>query len=409
MLTLRTIDTIPPGATLWDHGRGAVSGFGARRQKSEGVSYVLKYRTADGRQRWHTIGRHGAPWTPDLARAEAKRILGEVASGEDPGGRKQAIRKGGTVADLCAEYIAATEEGRILTRRRLPKKASTIATDKGRVKRHIIPLLGNLKVSAVKRADVEGFRDDVTRGATAAVIKTGWRGVARVTGGHGTATRTVALLGEIFSYAVKRDLRPDNPVHGVETRAYQKRKRRFSAEEFGAIGRALNDLPTAWPIALAGMRFLALTGWRRGEMLNVRWAELDLPYRTAVLMDSKTGESMRPLSQAACNVLTGLPHLGSLVFPSSNDPEKPMGGFQTIWRRLAKQARLPADVSPHVFRHSFASVAADLGYSELTIAALLGHRKGSITAGYAHHADAVLLAAADAVANEILLLIGVSQ
>jgi integrase len=123
-------------------------------------------------------------------------------------------------------------------------------------------------------------------------------------------------------------------------------------------------------------------------------------------MDSKTGESMRPLSQEACNILTALPHLGSLVFPSSNDPEKPMGGFQTIWRRLAKQAQLPADVSPHVFRHSFASVAADLSYSELTIAALLGHRKGSITAGYAHHADAVLLAAADAVANEISLLMG---
>jgi integrase len=336
-----------------------------------------------------------------MARAEAKRILGEVASGEDPGARKQAIRKAATVADLCEQYIAAAGEGRILTRRRLPKKASTIATDKGRVKRHIVPLLGGLKVSAVTRADVEGFRDDVARGATAAVIKTGFRGVARVTGGHGTATRTVALLGEIFSYAVKRGLRPDNPVHGVETRAYQKRKRRIGVEGFAAIGRALDELPTAWPIALAGIRFLALTGWRRGEMLNLRWAELELPQRTAVLSDSKTGESMRPLSQEACCILAALPRRGSLVFPSSTDPERPMGGFQTIWRRLAKQAQLPADISPHIFRHSFASVAADLGYSELTIAALLGHRKGSITAGYAHHADAVLLAAADTVARQI--------
>ena len=208
----------------------------------------------------------------------------------------------------------------------------------------MVPLLGSLKVSAVTRGDVEGFRDDVTRGATAAVIKTGPRGVARVTGGHGTATRTVALLGEIFSYAVKRGLRPDNPVHGVETRAYQKRKRRVSAAEFAAIDGTLDDLPSAWPIALAGIRFLALTGWRRGEMLNLRWAELDLPHRTVVLVNSKTGKSMRPLSQEACCILAALPHLGSLVFPSSTDPEKPIG-------RLSNHMATTGEAGPATHRY----------------------------------------------------------
>jgi hypothetical protein len=66
MITIKSIAAIPPGKTLWDEGKGSVSGFGARRQKGEAVAYVLKYRTATGRQRWHTIGRHGAPWTPDL-------------------------------------------------------------------------------------------------------------------------------------------------------------------------------------------------------------------------------------------------------------------------------------------------------------------------------------------------------
>ena len=336
----------------------------------------------------------------------AQAYLGEVANGEDPGGRKQAIRKAATVADLCQDYIEAAEEGRVLTRRRLPKKPSTLATDKGRVKRHIVPLIGGLKVSAAARSDVEAFRDAVTRGATAARIETGPRGLARVTGGRGTATRTVALLGEIFSYAVKRGLRPDNPVHGVETHAYKKRERRFSEQEFAAIGRALREMPSAWPIALAGIRFLALTGWRRGEMLALHWTELDLPYRTARLSDSKTGQSMRPISLEACAVLESIPRVGSLVFPSSTDPEKPMRGFQAIWRRLAKQAQLPSDVSPHVFRHTFASVAADLGYSELTIAATIGHRKSSVTSRYTHHADAVLLAAADAIAGSDLKLDG---
>jgi integrase len=60
-------------------------------------------------------------------------------------------------------------------------------------------------------------------------------------------------------------------------------------------------------------------------------------------------------------------------------------------------------------RHSLGSIAVDLGYSELTIAALLGHRKASMTSRYAHHADAVLLQAADAVSDRIAELMGDTQ
>jgi integrase len=83
-----------------------------------------------------------------------------------------------------------------------------------------------------------------------------------------------------------------------------------------------------------------------------------------------------------------------------------MGGFNKIWLRVAAKAALRADVTPHILRHSLASIALDLGYLELTIAALLGHRKASITSRYAHHADAVLLQAADAVADRIAGLMG---
>src|SRR6185437_440475 len=77
-----------------------------------------------------------------------------------------------------------------------------------------------------------------------------------------------------------------------------------------------------------------------------------------------------------------------------------MSGFRSLWNRITKLAELPPDVTPHVLRHSYASLAADLGYSELTIAALVGHKGHTITSRYVHSADAVLLAAADAVARE---------
>src|SRR5438105_13891997 len=84
----------------------------------------------------------------------------------------------------------------------------------------------------------------------------------------------------------------------------------------------------------------------------------------------------------------------------------PMVGFKKFWPKMGKLGGLPADITPHVLRHSFASLAGDIGYSEPTIAALVGHKGHSITSRYVHSADAVLLAAADAVANQTSKLMG---
>lgn len=410
MITLRNIAALQQDSVLWDEGKGAVTGFGARRQKGEAVSYFIKYRLADGRQRWHTIGRHGGPWTPDMARTEARRVLGEVAKGGDPVADKQAARKAATVSELCDAYREAAMAGRILTRRKTGKKPSTLDGDRGRIERHIRPLLGHLKVAAVTAADVERFRDEVSEGRTRAVIKTGKHGLARVSGGRGTATRALGLLGAIFGFAIRRGLRPDNPVRGVERHAYEERQRRLTAEEYHALGTTLSVMSgNIWPIGLAATRFLALTGWRRGEVLTLKWPEVDLITRTARLVETKTGFSMRPLSIAACEVLDSMPRLGQLVFPASTATDKKMSGFHKIWLRIASDAKLPRDVTPHILRHSFASIAADLGYSELTIAALMGHKKASVTSKYAHHADAVLLQAADAVADRITELLTLKQ
>jgi integrase len=406
-ITKTAVETLPVDSIIWD---AKVRGFGARRQKGDAVAYVLFYRTKDGRQRWQTIGKHGSPWTPDLARAEARRILGEVVAGGDPAGEKAADRKAATVAELCDTYLEAASSGRLLTKRKVAKKPSTLATDKGAIERHIKPLIGALKVAAVTRRDIENFQNDVAEGKTAARIKTGKHGLARVTGGTGAATRIMGLLGAIFAFAVKRDLRLDNPVRGVARHADGQRDRRASEAEYAALGEALRTMPeTVWPLAVSAAHFLAVTGWRRGEMLALRWTEVDLATRTARLGDTKTGASMRPLSHAACDVLRSLPRIGGLVFPSGRGEDEPMAGFHKVWLRIAKHAALAADVTPHILRHSFASVAHDLGYSELTIASLLGHRKASVTAKYAHAADAVLLAAADAVARSIEERLGFAQ
>jgi integrase len=398
---LREVRALKPNQVVWDSG---VAGFGARRQTGDGISYFLKYRTVDGRQRWLTIGRHGTPWTPEMARNRAKEVLGEVVGGGDPSASKMALRKTPTIAQLCDLYFRDAMAGRVRTRTKAPKKATTLAIDRGRIDRHIKPLIGAMNMTAVTRRDVEKLLHDIADGKSAGRTKTKARGLARVSGGQTAANRAVGLLGAIFTYAVHKEMRADNPVRGVQLFADRKRDRRLTDEEYSRLGVALGRAEaTLWPPAVALARFLALTGFRRGEALALHWSEIDLARRTVTLGDTKTGKSIRPLSRSACEVLCGLPRAGDFVFAATRG-DGPMTGFPKLWARIAKLGLLPTDVTPHVMRHSFASVASDLGFSEPTIAALIGHKGRTMTSRYVHSADAVLLAAADAVANRIVAL-----
>jgi integrase len=92
----------------------------------------------------------------------------------------------------------------------------------------------------------------------------------------------MGLLGAIFTYAVRRRMRTDNPVHGVMRPADGKRERRLSDLEYAAMGTVLRHATdeNIWPAAVACVRFLALTGWRSGEALTLRWDHVDLATRT---------------------------------------------------------------------------------------------------------------------------------
>src|SRR5258705_493381 len=301
---LREVRALQPNQTIWD---STVAGFGARRQRSEVVSYLLIYRTHEGRQRWHTIGRHGSPWTPETARAEAQRLLGLVVGGADPAATKKAVRQAATVSELCDLYLKDAEAGRLLPGRKSAKKASPLQIDGGRIERHIKPLIGAMKLTAIPKEDVDNFMHDVAAGKTAGNTKTARkRGLARVRGGRGAASRAVGLLGGIFTYAVAHRMRADNPVRGVIRFADGKRERRLSDDEYKMLGEALrlaDDKRVIWPAAVAAARFLALTRWRSRAALGLRWAGVDLLGRTATPPDTKNGRAGGPLSREALRKL----------------------------------------------------------------------------------------------------------
>jgi len=87
------------------------------------------------------------------------------------------------------------------------------------------------------------------------------------------------------------------------------------------------------------------------------------------------------------------------VFPGWED-ETPFGAFPRQWTKPFKDTEL-AGITPHVLRHSFASIGNDLGFTEATIAALVGHSRGTVTSRYIHTVDTALIMAADSIAGYI--------
>ncbi len=399
-ITTRAVEAMEPGDEVYD---SEVRGFGVRRQRRDAV-YILRKRIR-GKARQFSIGIHGSPWTPDTARREARRLLVEIDGGADLAALRAEEKAAPTVSDFCDQYLKDAKAG-LVTYRGKPKKTSTLGTDEGRITRHIKPLLGAMKVRDLTRADIERFMRDVASGKTAADEKTGHRGRAIVTGGAGTASRTVSLLGGILSYAVRLGVRPDNPCRGVERFSDGKRNRVLIPEEWKALGEALEifEAQGGNAKAVAITRLIALTGARRSEIVKLRMKEIDLDKRLLDLEDTKTGRSIRPLGGPARTLLRNLTEkpLHTERLFSDETGEGFYQGYGRCWTKIRTLADLPSDITPHVLRHSFATMAGDLGFSTSTIASLLGHKAANITELYVHRrVDSVLVGAADKVAARI--------
>ncbi|MEQ8446940.1 MAG: tyrosine-type recombinase/integrase [Pelagibacterium sp.] len=387
--------------TIWD---SELSGFGVYVHPTGRRSYFVDYTNKDGKRRRMTIGRHGVI-TAEQARKLAIETLGTVVlQKDDPLEEKRTRRKALTVAELCDQYMAAAKAGRIMGKGKRPKKPSTLEIDQGRIDRHIKPLLGGKKVIDLTRADIARFQDDVASGKTASKTRAGKNGArVEVKGGPGTASRTVGFLGGILTYAVRQGVIESNPARGVERPTDGTRTRRLTPEEYGALGKALLASEDAFetPQALTGVYLLALTGCRLGEIVNLQHTEVDAAAGCFRLEDSKEGATVRPIGRAAFDIIEKAERFGDNpnVLPGQRR-NAPYRGLAGALPRIMERAGLE-DVTAHTLRHSFASVAGDLGYADGTIAALLGHAAGTVTSRYVHRLDTVMVAAANKVSSEI--------
>jgi integrase len=385
-ITKRWLNSLkaPERDTLWWDDK--LEGFGVRATPSGSISFVVQYRNAQGRSRRLTIGPFGA-YTPAKAREEAEELLRDAhaarkGKGVDPAERKLGERNAISFEQLAKEYIEKASAGVILGRKGKPKKAGTVTIDRYRMA-HLIGYFGPKLVKNIDRGDCQRCLEKL------------------ITGKHGAA-RTYGLLGGLFTYAIEQGYIVSNPAHGIRKPTDGRREFRLDAEGYRALGKdlaAAEARAKAWQ-AVVAIRLFALTGCRKGEILKLRLSEVDLPARCLRLGDTKTGQSVRAVGDAAIRVLKmavnrrrGRPQ-SPYVLPG-RDPRKPFNGLGGAWERIVS-----GGYTPHSLRHAFASACDDLGLSELTIATLLGHdsaKKGSVTRGYITKPDAVLLAAADKV------------
>ena len=380
---------------LWDR---ELRGFGVQVMPSGLKSFVIQYRNPEGRPRRVVMGRYGL-MTVEEARTLAREKLVAVSKGIDPVAQDAKSAGRVTVAEICDWYLAEAEAGRILGRRRRAIKASTLTMDRSRIEAHIKPLLGRRQIGSLKLGDIEGAQADIAAGKTSKA-RVGSRGGA-TTGGEGVAARTISTLHAIFAHAARLGLIEANPAKGVRKIATQPRIRRLSSAEIERLGKTLRAgaKEGEHPTGLAAIRFLLLTGFRRMEALGLKRAWLDEDEGAIRFPDTKSGAQTRVIGRAAIELLFDRPETKSPFFFPADWGDGHFVGLVRILDRICAIASLD-DVTPHTLRHTFASVAGDLGFSELTIAALLGHAARGVTQRYVH-IDEALKFAADRVAAEI--------
>jgi integrase len=392
-LTKQIVDAAKAPFT-WD---SELRGFGLRRSPAGVKSYILQYRTGGrgSQARRRTIGRHGV-LTPEEARTRARRWLAEVADGSDPAAFRDAKQKGLTVAELCDLYL---RDG---PAEKPNKKASSWQTDTSNITRHIKPLLGRKPAAALTQAEVAKFQVDVAAGKSMADIKTRKQGRAIVSGGRGTAGRSLAVLGAVLTFAANRKLIAVNPAKGVPLLKLAPKERFLSEGEVAVLAATIAAMQAEGTLsrtAATAMRLLMVTGCRKNEILSLQWRWVNFDRGCLQLPDSKTGAKVVPLASVATDLLSALPRCSAFVLPAGKG-QGHYTGLQKDWERVRLRAGL-VDIRIHDLRHSFASFAVADGAPLYTIGKVLGHKQARTTEGYSHLRDDPLRAVAERTGKRI--------
>jgi integrase len=387
-LTKSAVDSLEPRDKPWIMYDSELKGFGVRIGRSGRKAWVVEYRPGAGGRGVSTKRlklADTAVLTVDEARKAARMVLAKARLGEDLADQRERDRAMPTVEEFSVDFLAKHVKAK--------RKPRTLKTYQDHFDRLINPSLGSLKIHHLTPEVITEMHLKIGR-----------------ENGRGIANRALISLSSMYGWAIKQRKLTTNPVSSVERFPESFQERFLSQEEIAAVGAALiegetvgipwdidEEKPTAKhiqkkgrftrvaPEAAAAIRLLILTGCRVGEILGLRWDEVDLQRGLIFLPDSKTGKKTVILSSYAMMVLAELPRISPYVIPG-RDPNLPRENIRKPWRAVLRRSGIK-HCRVHDLRHTNASIAVGMGIGLPIIGKLLGHLSTETTKRYAHLAD----------------------
>lgn len=229
----------------------------------------------------------------------------------------------------------------------------------------------------VKSIEIKPIADITTRDVSEAMLKLP-RGLA-----NATINRYKSALSVVFRYACRQYNLSSNPVRLILSKPEDNHRVRYlSTLERKGLLKACKDAD--WSKLYLLVLTAITTGARRGELLGLRWNDIDFERQTAYVQTTKNGQpKVLPLTDDVVNELTRFRQQdSSLIFNSEIKPNKAFC-FNKQWKKALEKAKVK-DFTFHCLRHTCASYLAQSGASLLEIADVLGHKQISVTKRYAH-------------------------
>ncbi len=376
-LTKRYVDSIKPVAKKeLLHFDSELRGFGIRVFPTGRRTYFIQYRNQFGRTRRMKIGAHGA-LTPEQAREEAKKLLGEIAKGVDPSEEHKTSKDKPSFQDLAQQYLTIYAKAN--------KRPKSYKEDKGMLDRVLLDRFGSRKIEEITSHDIQLLHQEFHDKPY-------------------TANRIRALLSKMFNLAKQWKWISVNPVEGVSKYQEHKRDRWLNEEEMERFWEVLDKhsyLRTSFAFKL-----MLLTGARKREVLQATWDQFDLEKGIWTKPSHLTKQNKKehlPISSNAIQILAQLkennPSDSNYLFPGRVDG-KPIQEVKTFWKTVLKEANIE-NFRIHDLRHTHASHLVSSGLSLSVVGKLLGHTQASTTQRYAHLADEPLREAAELFGSKV--------
>jgi integrase len=358
-----------------------VSGHVELIKRKRGPQFYVKYRLADGRQRMKRLGpawsQRGRPPEGYFTRKMADEALQAILTDARRGTLQDAARTGATFADAAAEWLRYVEHDR-------KRRHSTVEDYRNVVRNTLLPEFGDASLESITTEWVDGYRA---------------RLVAEARLSDRTINKLLVLLHGIFKRAQRVWSLPGNPVAAVE-RQPVRRSGDFdvlSPGEVAALERAAESEQDAALFVVA-----AFTGLRMGELLALRWGDVDFSkrlvhvrrsYTHGALGPTKSGRVRSvPLIDEVVRVLDGLSrreHFTSaddLLFVNTVGNALDDSKLRRRFYRALERAGLRR-IRFHDLRHSFGTLAVQV-FPLSDVRAYMGHADIQTTMVYVHHVPA---------------------